>query len=205
MPPIKLLFLDVETTGIPCPESGLIQLSGIIEIDGELRETFDFRMKPFPGDLVSDEALTVNRVTRDELANYPEPESAFTAFVKLLGRYVDPFDRSDKFHLVAYNASFDLQHLRSWFIKNGNEFFGSFFWHPSVDVMGLAVAALIHRRATMKDFKLATVAEAMGLHVDGGQVHDAAYDVELSRRLFLRITEQAGIPYPQGRPEAADS
>lgn len=200
MLPVKLLFLDVETTGIPCPDSGLIQLSGTIEVNGEPRETFDFRIKPFPGDVVSDEALAVNGVTREELANFQEPEAAFQAFVELLGRFVDPFDRTDKFHLVAYNAPFDVQHLRTWFEKNGDQYFGSWFWHPAVDVMGLAVVVLMDRRAAMKDFKLATVAEAMGLHVDDSQVHDAAYDVELTRRLFLRITQQAGIPYPQGSP-----
>ena len=41
---MKLIYLDVETTGIPCPDSGLIQLAGQIEIDDEVVENFDFRI-----------------------------------------------------------------------------------------------------------------------------------------------------------------
>jgi len=36
----------------------------------------------------------------------------------------------------------------------------------------------------MKDFKLTTVAEALGLEVDGGKMHDAQYDVGLTREMF---------------------
>jgi len=39
---MKLLFLDVETTGVDNSKNGIIQLSGIIEIDGVIKEEFNF-------------------------------------------------------------------------------------------------------------------------------------------------------------------
>ena len=45
------------------------------------------------------------------------------------------------------------------------------------------------RRPTMKDFKLATVAEASDLEVDGGKAHDAWYEVGLTRELFRLLRE----------------
>jgi len=181
---LKLLFLDVETTGLEAPRSGLIQLAGIIETDGRLSETFNFRVRPFAGDEISDEALRVTRVSRLDIAEHPPPEQVFLRFTNLLERYVDRYNRSDKFHVVAYNAAFDHSHLRSWFEKNGDRFFGSWFWHPPIDVMGLAAAALMKNRCTIGSFKLTSVAAAMGLPVDDAQAHDALYDIRLTRSLY---------------------
>jgi len=189
---MKLIYLDIETTGIPCPASGLIQLSGAIEIDGEFKEQFNFRMRPFPEDVVSDEALTVNGASRADLAVYDESARVFEQFVDLLGKYVDRYDRSDKFHLVAYNARFDADHLRAWFEKCGDRYFGSWFWHPVIDVMGLASVVLMRERPDICGYKLVTLAEAMGLHVDEDAVHDAVYDAELTRQLFPRLVERMG-------------
>ena len=64
---MKIIYIDVETTGLGCPESGLVQLAGAIELDGEVVERFDFHMRPFPEDAISDEALAVNGLTRTDL------------------------------------------------------------------------------------------------------------------------------------------
>lgn len=122
---MKFIFIDLETTGIPCPESGLIQLAGSIEVDGEEKKSFDIRIRPFPDDVISDEALAVNGVSREDLESYEEPTTAFREFIDTLDGYVDRYDTLDKFHLVAYNAKFDAGHLRAWFEKNGDTFFGS--------------------------------------------------------------------------------
>jgi DNA polymerase-3 subunit epsilon len=187
---MKLVFLDIETTGIPSPASGLIQIAGTIEIDGSVKEVFNFRIRPFPEDVVTDEALTVNGASRAELAVYDDPARVFEQFVALLGKYVDRYDRSDKFHFVAYNARFDADHLRAWFEKCGDRYFGSWFWHPVIDVMGLAAVVLMRERAEIGDYKLVTVAEVMGLHVDEDAVHDAMYDAEITRHLFHWLLEQ---------------
>ena len=181
---VKLIFIDVETTGITCPESGLIQLAGTVEVDGNYQEDFEYRIRPFPRDEISDEALAVNGLSRAEILDYSAPEEVYPTFVELLSRYVDRYDRSDKFHFVAYNARFDADHIRAWFEKNGDKFYGSWFFHPPIDVMGIAAVHLMSRRATMKDFKLATVAAELGLEVDDGKMHDARYDVGLTREMF---------------------
>ena len=187
---MKLIFIDVETTGIPCPESGLVQLAGVIEIDGEEKERFDFRMRPFPNDKISDEALSVNGITREELEKFTDPDAVFKGLITLVDEYVDRYDRSDKFHIVGYNAQFDTNHLRAWFEKNGERYFGSWFWHPSLDVMGFAAIALMRRRATLPDFRLATVAKALGLEVDEEMTHDGLYDAELARDAFHVLMER---------------
>lgn len=188
---MKIIYLDTETTGIVCPESGLIQLAGAIEIDGEVVERFNFQVRPFPKDVVSNEALTINGVTDRELALRDRPGRVFSMFLSLLERYVDRFERSDKFHLVGYNARFDAEHLRAWFEKNGDKYFGSWFWHPAVDVMNFAATVLMGQRPDMGNFKLATVAEALGIPVDEEKIHDASYDIELTRLIFRRLLDES--------------
>jgi len=187
---MKLIYVDVETTGIPCPVSGLIQLAGMIEIDGELREDFDYSIRTFPSDIISDEALAVNGITRKQIQKYDPPERVFRQLIDLLDKYIDRYDRTNKFHFVAYNAEFDADHLRAWFEKNGDKYFGSWFFHPPLDVMGIAAVVLMNKRPTLPDFKLATVAKALGLDVDTAKTHDALYDIRLTRQMFLLLLKQ---------------
>lgn len=70
---MKRIYRDVETKGIPLPQSGLIQLAGAIEIPGAKPKFFHYRIKPFPGDVIEAEALEVNGITRDQLKTYPAP------------------------------------------------------------------------------------------------------------------------------------
>ncbi len=181
---MKLIYIDVETTGIAFPQSGLIQLAGAIEIEGEKPQTFQYRIQPFPNDIIDEEALSINGITREAMAEYPSPRTVYNKFINLLEKYVDRYDRADKFHFIGYNAIFDSNHLRTWFEKNGDQYFGSWFYFPPIDVMGMAAVHLMSRRAGMKDFKLLTVARELGLKVDEAKAHDARYDVEVTRAMF---------------------
>ncbi len=193
--PEKLLHIDTETTGLYAPGAGLVQVAGIVEIDGEEVETFDLRCRPFPGDLLNKDALQIIGKTREELAALPDPADTFRELLDVLDRHVDRFDKADKFFMVAYNASFDNEHLRAWWKKCGGEYFGAYFWTPPLCVMTLAGIALRPSRPDLPNFKLATVAQAMRITADGDP-HDALTDVRLSAgiwRRLLRAAEKKGI------------
>ena len=103
----------------------------------------------------------------------------------MLGKYVDKFNRKDKFFLVGYNnAAFDNNFLRGFFLQNGDEYFGSWFWSNSVDVMVLASNYLLDRRAEMENFKLSTVAKFLNIAVEDDALHDAQYDIELTKLIY---------------------
>lgn len=181
---MKLIYIDVETTGIPYPQSGLIQLAGAIEIDDNNPTFFQYHVQPFSADVIEEEALSINGITREAMASFYNPGKVYRDFTNLLGLYVDRYGRADKFHFIGYNAIFDSNHLRAWFEKNGDQYFGSWFYFPPIDVMGMAAVYLMSRRAGMKDFKLLTVARELGLKVDEARAHDARYDVEVTREMF---------------------
>ena len=44
----KLLFFDLETTGVKFWRNGIHQIGGIVDIDGQEVERFDIRLAPEP-------------------------------------------------------------------------------------------------------------------------------------------------------------
>ena len=185
---MKILFYDLETTGVKHWRNGIHQFSGMLESDGEVIEELNYRIQPNPSCTIDEEALKVGGVTMEQVLDYPEMGLVYTELVAILGQYVNKFDKADKIHLCGYNnRSFDDQFFRAWFTQNGDKYFGSWFWPDSIDVMVLASNHLKHERHLMKNFKLSTVAEYLGIEVDQEKLHDAMYDIELTRKVYYMI------------------
>jgi DNA polymerase-3 subunit epsilon len=186
----KILYYDCETTGVRYWKDGIHQISGIIEVDGEIKEHFDFKVKPNPSAEISEDALKVANVTIDQIMSYPDMRTVYSKLTSLLGKYVDKFNRSDKFHLCGYNnRGFDDQFLREWFSQNGDKYFGSWFWADTIDIMVLASNYFIDQRSSLIDFKLKTVCAKVGITIDESKLHDAVYDISLTKELFKVITK----------------
>ena len=186
----KLLFLDVETTGTDPARHGIVQLSGIIEIDGIEKERFDYRLKPFPGDLFNPEALKVNGLTMEQIRGFEEPLTVYQEFKVMIFKYIDRYDKKEKFHIVGYNSRFDDSFLRRLFEKCLDKFYGSYFWWPAIDVSNMAALKCINSRYEFKNFKLITVAKAAGIEIDPNKLHDAMYDVNITKELFYLLIEE---------------
>ncbi len=182
---MKVVFFDLETTGTLVNKHGIHQLSGEIIIDGEVKETFDFRVQPNPQALIEQEALDVAGVTKEQILAYPPMGAVYKQFVDMLSKYVDRYNKQDKFFLAGYNnAHFDNQFLRSWFVQNGDKYFGSWFWSNSIDVMVLATPFLAEKRSQMENFKQGTVAKALGIEVEDTKLHDALYDIQICKAIY---------------------
>lgn len=188
---MKAVFFDIETTGTNPGKHGIHQISGCIEIDGEVKERFNFTVQPNPACQIEDKALEVGGVTREQIAAYPVMRIVYNDLIELLSANCDKFNKKDKYFLIGYNnASFDNQFLRGFFLQNGDQYFGSWFWSNSIDVMVLASEFLKDRRSAMEDFKLKTVAKELGFQIDEARLHDANYDIELTRLAYKLITNQ---------------
>ena len=94
---MKLFFFDLETTGTNPGKHGIHQISGQIVIDGVVKEKFDFKVQPNPKAAIDDKALEVGGVTKEQILAYPPMRDVYHALVDMLGKYVDKFNRKDKF------------------------------------------------------------------------------------------------------------
>lgn len=181
----KLVFFDTETSGTAFWLHGIHQLSGLIEIDGEVVQQFNYRIQLHPAAAIDDAALEIGHTTRAELATFCTQLAVHKEFTTVLGMHVNKFDKADKFHLVGYNsASFDNPFLRAFFKQCGDDYFGSWFWSCPIDVMVLAGQYLMEERAVMLNFKQSTVAQHLGIAIDETRLHDAVYDVEVLRSIY---------------------
>lgn len=189
---IKYLWVDTETTGWEPKTCGLLQVSGYVEIDSEIRETFDFKMKPHTGAQWMQEAVDKTKITPEIAAEFDEPSLVFAQFNSILEKYVDRFDKQDKFFLIGYNVKFDEDFLREWFIREakterdaqyGNGF-GAFFWTPSIDVMNYAAVRTMSSRHNFPSFRLGPVCRTLGIEFNEEDAHNAMFDIEKTRELW---------------------
>ena len=186
---IKKFFYDLETTGVDHRRNGIHQIAGCIEIDDEIVESFNFKVAPNPKAIIEEEALKVGGVTLEQIQDYEAMDKVFRKFKVLLSKYCDPYDKSDKMYLVGYNnAHFDDNFLRAWFTLNGDGYFGSWFHAGSLDVMVLASQYLIERCHNMPNFKLMSVAKEVGIAIDESNLHDANYDILITRAVYNIVT-----------------
>ena len=150
-------------------------------------EPFNFKVQPFPGDEITDKALSVSGTTREQIATYKEHQNVYWDLSDKFDDAVDKYKKTDKMFFVGFNAIFDMNFMFNWFEKCGDAYFGSYFFYPPIDVAVLAGHALMDRRAQMKDFKLATVAQELDIRIDKTRLHDAMYDIELTRDIYRTL------------------
>lgn len=185
---MKRLYVDVETTGFNPYKNGIIQIAGIVEIDEEEKESFNFNCNVFEKDEISDKALEVNNVTREQIAEFDNPKDIYSKLIDVMARHINKYNKKDKFAFVGFNASFDYNFMRSWFVKNEDKFgIGSWCWNPYIDVMTIAYHYLKDRRSLMPNFKLDSVAKALEIELDEDELHDAFYDVKLTRQIYRQL------------------
>lgn len=183
---IKRIFVDVETTG-RTKNHGIVQLAAIVEID-VVTDTFVIECAPHEQDLIEPDAMKVHGRTLEQVRAYMPPLEAHAKFVSFLEKHVDKFNKNDKLFFIAYNAPFDSDMLRAWFEKAKDTYFGSWFWTPAICAMTLAGERLIERRASLPNFKFATVCEAAGIKLENA--HDALADATAAMELYRWATER---------------
>lgn len=179
----KTIWIDTETTGTDPNKHGLIQIALIVEIGNEIKEKASFNIRPFDSDEIEDEALQVNGITRDDLESYPLPDEIFREIMVLIGKYIDPYDRMDKFIVAGYNTQFDLDFLRAFWAKMNHKYFGSYFYHKPIDVDAIIVLINRVKGELPRYAKLVDALRRFGIEPPA-DLHDAMTDIVYTRKLY---------------------
>lgn len=185
----KIIFIDTETGGVNAEKSALIQLSGIIEVDGTEKEKFNFYIKPFENSEVNEKALEVQGRTFEELRTdkYIDESIIYKKFLEILDKYIDKYDKNDKFIVAGYNVKFDIDILKALFERNNNKFLFSYFnssmLDPLYSVRLLQVAGML---PVLENNKLETWCKYFNIEL---KAHDSLQDITATKKLIEKLVE----------------
>jgi len=183
----KILFFDLETTGLDPKKNGIVHIAAIAIIDGELHR-FHCKCNILPDDEIEDDALEVTGLTRKDIAGFQSSHNAFQQFIIFMKQHIDPFDRDDKIYPAGYCVEFDMQFLREWFFKHDDKYFGSYFYYRKIDIRSLLHYLEYKGQIQCNDYKLTTVCKSLGVRLN--DAHDAMADIEATLEIF-KIAEKS--------------
>lgn len=183
----KIIFIDTETGGVNPEKAALIQLSGIIRIDKKDVEKFNFYIKPFENSEVTEKALEVQGRTLEELKTdkYVEEKEVYKQFVNLLDKYIDKYDRTDKFIVAGYNVRFDIDILKAFFQRHGNNFLFSYLDSSMLDPLySIRLLQIAEILPVLENNKLETWCKHFGIEL---KAHDSLEDIEATKKLIRKL------------------
>ena len=183
----KIIFIDTETGGVNPEKAALIQLSGIIRIDKKDVEKFNFYIKPFENSEVTEKALEVQGRTLEELKTdkYIEEKEVYKQFIKLFDKYVDKYDRTDKFVVAGYNVRFDVDILKAFFQRHGNNFLFSYLDSSMLDPLySIRLLQIAEVLPVLENNKLETWCKHFGIEL---KAHDSLEDIEATKKLIGKL------------------
>lgn len=153
----KQIFLDTETTDLNPNQGNITEIGYVYRVSGKIKKK--------------------RLIKGTERHIYEE-------FIKDLENLVDRYDQNDKLYLIGYNVRFDEDWLRAMFRRNGNQFFGSYFFNPSIDVMQIAGNYFMGKRNRPENFKLMTLLKYFKVPFQENKLHSALYDAEKTKDLY---------------------
>lgn len=186
--PIKLLYFDTETTGLDPIKNDIIQIAGIIEIDNEVKEEFNFKVQPHSYENISKEALEVNGVTIEQMKEFPTPQETLSKLIKLFDKYVFKFNKTDKFFPVGHNVGFDVNFLFEFCKKCNFNYLGSYLDYHKADTMALLMALMVNNKIPVGSMKLGMACKELA--IDLTDAHDALADIRSTRLLWKKLSER---------------
>ena len=182
---VKALYFDTETTGLNPWKNDIIQIACIVEIDGEVKGEFESKVQPVNWEHLDPKALEVHGYDERTLRTFPETKRVFTQLTDFMSRFVNKFDKGDKFTPAGYNVRFDMEFLQNFFKKQGDQYFGSWVNWKLVDPMYKLYEMDYMGKINLPNYKLATVCQHLGIEL---KAHDALGDIKATREL-LRVLQ----------------
>jgi len=182
----KVFWFDTETTGLDCNRNDIIQLAYLVEMNGEIKEEGNLKCQPFCYNTIDAKALEINRSSVDILKTLPIPQEMYNKLITVLDKYVDRYNKEDKYAVAGYNVRFDVDFLNRFFLKNNDKYYGAMF-----DYHLLSVDVLLHildykGLIKLDNYKLVTVCKHFGIQLNA---HDALSDIKSTRQVFLKLLE----------------
>jgi len=177
----------VETTGLDPVDNDIWQLAYLIEIDGNVVDGENMYIRPHNMANIQQKALDVNHTTVEKLEEIEltVPE-AIADIKRKWGKYINKYDRKDKFVIAGYWVNFDVNFLRQTFVKAGDKYgIGTWCFSPCLDVASFVAVAVAKHNFRFPNYKLETVCDKLGIPIEA---HDALSDIAATRTLYSALS-----------------
>lgn len=168
----EFVAFDIETTGLSPTRDRIIELGAVLFNNGKKVKTFSSLVNC--GVDISNDAESVNGITKEMIRNAPNEYEVFSNLIKFLGEAMQ-----GKIIMCAHNASFDFGFLYNTFLRLGIKSDIKY-----VDTLSLS-------RKYIKDvenYQQRTLEEYLGLKNE--MAHRAVYDAENCGEILSFILEK---------------
>ena len=184
---MKVFYCDTETTGLNPQKNDIIQLGYIIEIDNQIREKGSINVQPFDYNNIEASALATHQISVEQMKTFDSPQIVYSKLINILNKYINKYDRNDKFIPAGFNVKFDIEFLQNFFMKNGDKYYGSYFDYHFIDAMAILFLKRYAGKIHLDNYKLETASKYYGIKI---QAHDALSDIEATRELIMKMIKE---------------
>ena len=189
MIPSKILWVDVETTGLSPKRNGIISIAAFMMVDGAIdpvKGRFVAEMNPV-GREIEDSALAVNGLNREQIASFHDWQHVGIEFATWMASFCTVFPM-DKAVCGGYGTSFDVRMIKNWFPETGAYGFHDFIEPTLLDVCEMAKRSLHPDLCLLPNKKLSTVSKALGIDL-GNKAHNAEADILATIEVWKKLVE----------------
>ena len=182
---MKILYFDCETTGTNHLLNEIVQFAAIVEIDSIVKEQVNFKCQPTNWEAIDAKALEVTGLTIEKLKTFEKPEIVAKNIQNLFNKYIDKYDKTDKFFPAGHNVLFDINFLQSFWIKHLDKYgTGSYQNWQSLDSRVFANFLNVAGKLKVENIKLETLCKYYGIEINA---HDALSDINATRLLIKKM------------------
>ncbi len=179
--PLKVFYCDAETTGLDKKIHEAVQFGCIVEVDGQVVDELEIKLRPSKLKSISPEALRVQKRSLQDLLNFPPRKDSYAKLLAFLNKHVNTRVVGDKFFWTGQNPEFDRGFMEELFREFNNATFQSYFDRRSADLIALALAMRQKGLFNPRSFGLEAMAEELGITYDA---HDAMNDIRVTRQIW---------------------
>ena len=178
------VVVDLETGGFDPTNNAILEIAATLigqndKYELVVLDTYRYHIDPYEDLIVEQESLDFTKIKLDHpLRKAVSEKEALTELFKIINKAKSEYSCSRAI-LVGHNAHFDLAFIKES-IKRNNIKKSPFHPFSVLDTVSLGA---MHTQQTV----LARVCESLSIDYDSNEAHSAAYDAEITAKVFCNI------------------
>lgn len=159
---IKLLYVDIQTTGLDSKKNEIIELSSLLEVNGQIVDAFNCKAQPSNIENLHPDILKILNLSKLDLQVYPARNIFNTKFLEYLNKNLN---ENDRYILTAYNSRFISDFLYSFLDVYKNNSFQKYFLKYHLDIMEIAKLFFFTGKLNSVDLKFSNVCKSLDIYL----------------------------------------